>query len=85
MTRHTQPSRSGRSASAGNAAPRVRHLRSQVAAAAKHGNDATEARRELAATVLEAYVARVVAAAPPFTDAQIARLQALLRSDGSKS
>ncbi|WP_375476988.1 hypothetical protein [uncultured Jatrophihabitans sp.] len=71
--------RSGKSASAGNASPRVRHLRSQVAAAARHGGDATDAKRELVMTTLEAYVRRVVESAPPLTDAQRERIATLLR------
>lgn len=40
------------------------------------------ARRDLAAAVLEQYVAKVVAAAPPFTPAQRDRIAALLRPVG---
>lgn len=41
-----------------------------------------EARRDLAAAKLDAYVKRVLAEAPPLTDAQRDRIAALLRPAG---
>ncbi len=40
-----------------------------------------DARRELAAAKLEAYIARVVASAPPLTEEQQRQLSTLLRSN----
>lgn len=63
--------------------PRVRRERAKVAALARHrppnDPDAIDARRDLAAANIEAYVRRVVDAAPPLTDSQRDRLAALLR------
>jgi hypothetical protein len=54
--------------------------RARLAANLRHHPDAdhTDARRELAAAVLEQHVRRVVAEAPPLTDAQRDRICALL-------
>lgn len=45
-------------------------------------SDATEIRRDLAASRIEDYVARVVDAAPPLTPEQRDRIAALLRPAG---
>lgn len=56
-----------------------RRLVAQIAAASRWGNeDPADARRDLAASRLEAYIRRVVDAAPPLTDDQRALLVALL-------
>ncbi len=61
----------------------VTKARSRVANTAKnHPTDVeaiTEARRDLAVAKIEAYVKRVVDAAPPLTDEQRDRLALLLR------
>jgi hypothetical protein len=44
--------------------------------------DLLDARRALAAASLEDYIQRTVAAAPPLTAAQLARLRDLLADDG---
>ena len=58
----------------------VRRNRAKLAANMRHhpNADHTNARRELAASNLEAYVARVVAEAPPLTDEQKHRIASLL-------
>ncbi|WP_411731719.1 hypothetical protein [Paeniglutamicibacter sp.] len=45
---------------------------------------AAEARRQKAAKKLEEYIAQVVAAAPPLTEAQAARVAALLHGGAAK-
>lgn len=47
--------------------------------------DLLDARREHAGNMLEQYVTRIVADAPPLTDDQRARIAALLRFEGAGS
>lgn len=58
----------------------VTQARARLAAKTRHNPDGdhTEARRDLAAANLEAYVRRVVATAPPLTNEQRERLAVLL-------
>lgn len=58
--------------------------RGRLAIATRYGreDDALAARRDLAAAKIEQYVSKVVADAPPLTDAQRARLARLLTSPG---
>ncbi len=62
------------------------HHRARVAALSRDrapdDPELVDARRSLAATRLEDYIAKTVAAAPPLTAAQRARLQDLLAEDG---
>ncbi len=58
--------------------------RAVVAALGKHNASPeriADAKRDLAAANLEAYIERIVAAAPPLTDAQRARLARILLVD----
>lgn len=57
-----------------------RRLAAQVAASVRWGKDDAGPRRELATNALEAHIRRVVAEAPPLSDAQKARLTTLLNS-----
>lgn len=59
----------------------VRTARARLAANRRHhpNKDHTEARRDLAAANIAAYVARVVDQAPPLTADQADRIAALLR------
>lgn len=59
--------------------------RARLAAAVRHhpDKDHTEARRDLAAATLEQHVRRVVAEAPPLTEAQRDRIASLLRAGGA--
>ncbi len=59
----------------------VTHARARLAALTRHNphGDHTDARRDLAAANIAAYVRKVVDAAPPLTDEQRDRLTLLLR------
>ena len=60
--------------------PALRRLAARAGAAARNGAaDVDERRAELAAGRLENHIRRVVAEAPPLSDAQRDRLAALLR------
>lgn len=63
------------------ASPTTRRLQATHAAQVRHHPeaDSTERRRDLAASRLADYIARVVDAAPPLTPAQRDRLALLLR------
>lgn len=58
----------------------VTSARARLGAAARYGspNDVASARRDLAAEKIHAYIERTVAAAPPLSDDQRARLAGLL-------
>lgn len=61
---------------------KVIQARSKVGVASRRGNpeQISNARRELAAAKLEAYVAAVLAEAPPLTPEQLDRIAVLLHS-----
>ncbi len=59
--------------------PDQRRLVSQIAAASRWGSgDVDAARRDLAASRAEEYIARLVASAPPLTSEQRSKLAVLL-------
>ena len=66
-----------------------RHERARVAVAVRnHGPDApqaVDARRDLAAANLAAYITKTLAAAPPLTPAQVHDLRAMLLRGGELS
>lgn len=64
----------------------VAHARARLAAHTRHQPraDHSEARRALAAANLEAYIRRVVAAAPPLTSEQREKLAMLLSAPPSQ-
>jgi hypothetical protein len=70
--------------------PRARSRLAVEAKAAKRKSDPSSkarvaaARRDLAAANLEAYISRVVSAAPPLTDDQRSRLALLLHGVGER-
>ncbi|MDP9692684.1 UNVERIFIED_ORG: hypothetical protein J2X79_000213 [Arthrobacter globiformis] len=66
---------------------KVLQARSKVGLASRRGNpeQIREARRELAAAKLEAYVAAVLAEAPPLNREQLDRIAVLLHSDAGNA
>lgn len=66
---------------------KVLQARSKVGLASRRGNleQIREARRDLAAAKLEAYVAAVLAKAPPLNKEQLDRIAVLLHSDAGNA